>query len=413
MKTPAEFNQPDRVGGAHWTTGAADAGGVHTNSGVGNKAAYLITDGTTAEPGGTFNGQTFPGLGLTKAAQIYWGAENLITPGADYADLADALFASCSALIGGVAGIIAADCDNTVTPATVATQMKALTDPSVVRNVKITGGYHVMRVQWTAPATSGAAPVNSYLLTVSPSIEGNSSLVIDDFAARDVTLGGVPSGRTLSFSMQAVTSAGNSQPSPPITLRGTRVSLSGSSPVPYKKKAELTGRLTFTNGDGIAGRTVKLYRKLEGQRRFRSFRSKTTSNSGAYTFRVRQKHRAKYAVFFPANSTIMFGSLSARLPVSVSHRVTFHADHRSPHVGHAVHFSGRIKPADRGTVTLQRRRISDTKWTTFATDSVNARGHYAFAWTPHNGRDFEWRVVVKKSAAVDRGVSRTLRVHVT
>jgi bacillolysin len=413
MMTPANFDQPDRVGGTNWSTGAADNGGVHTNSGVGNKAAYLITDGTTAEPGGTFNGQTFPGLGLTKAAEIYWGAENLMTPGSDYADLADALFASCSALIGGVAGIVAGDCDNTVTQATVATQMKALTDPSVVRNVKITGGYQLMRVQWTAPATSGAAPVNSYVLTVSPSIGGESSLVIDDFSARDVTIGGVPPGRTFAFSMVAVTSAGNSPPSPPITLRGTRASLSSNSPVPYKRRAQLTGRLTFTNGDGVAGRTVKLYRKLEGQRGFRSFRSKRTSSSGAYTFRPRQVHRAKYVVLFPANSTIMFGSLSAKVPVSVSHRVSFHADDLSVQVGHAVHFSGRIKPADRGTVTLQRRRVSETKWTTFATDTVNARGHYALAWTPRNGRDFEWRVVVKKSTAVDRGVSRTLLVQVT
>jgi hypothetical protein len=341
-----------------------------------------------------------------------------MTPGSDYADLADALFASCSALVGGVAGIVAADCDTTVTQATVATQMKALTDPSVVRDVKITGGYQLMRVQWTAPATSGAAPVNSYVLTVSPSIGGESSLVIDDFSARDVTIGGVPPCRTFAFSMVAVTSAGTSPMSPPITLRGTRASLSSNSPVPYKRRAKLTGRLTFTNGDGVAGRTVKLYRKLQGQRGFRSFRSKTTSSSGAYTFRPRQKHRAKYAVLFPANSTIMFGSLSAKVPVSVSHRVSFHADHfHADHLsvpaGHVVHFSGRIKPADRGTVTLQRRRVSETKWTTFATDTVNARGHYALAWTPRNGRDFEWRVVVKKSAAVDRGVSRTLLIQVT
>jgi hypothetical protein len=237
--------------------------------------------------------------------------------------------------------------------------------------------------------------------------------VIDDFSARDVIIGGVPPGRTFAFSLVAVTSAGSSPPSPPITLRGTRASLSSNSPVPFKRRAVLTGRLTFTNGDGIAGRTVKLYRKLEGQRGFRSFRSKRTSSSGAYTFRPRQVHRAKYAVLFPANSTIMFGSLSAKVPVSVSHRVSFHADRLSVPAGHVVHFSGRIKPADRGSVILQRRRVSETKWTTFATDTVNARGHYAVAWTPRNGRDFEWRVVVRKSAAVDRGVSRTLLIQAT
>jgi hypothetical protein len=78
-----------------------------------------------------------------------------------------------------------------------------------------------------------------------------------------------------------------------------------------------------------------------------------------------------------------------------------------------VHFKGRIRPADRGTVTLQRRRVSATGWTTFATDTVNSNGHYALAWTPHNGNDFEWRVVVRRSPAADRGVSRTRLVQVT
>jgi hypothetical protein len=251
------------------------------------------------------------------------------------------------------------------------------------------------------------------VLTVSPSIGGESSLVIDDPAAREVTIGGVPSGRTFAFSLVAVSSAGNSPPSAPITLRGTRASLSGSSPVRYKDKAELTGRLTFTDGAGVAGRTVRLYRKLEGQRGFRSIRSKTTDSSGAYTFRPKQRARAKYIAFFPANSTLMFGSRSPKLAVSVRHRVSFHADHVSVRAGHAVHFKGKIRPADRGTVTLQRRRVSATDWTTFATDTVNSNGHYAVAWTPHNGRDFEWRVVVRRSPAADRGVSRTRLVQVT
>jgi Zn-dependent metalloprotease len=422
MKDPPSLGQPDRVGGLNWTNSATDDGGVHKNDGVGNKAAYLITDGTAAEPdrgtgspAGTFNGANIPvGLGEDRAAKLYWRTQQMLTPGADYGDLADTLYAACSALAIGPTPVTTVDeCNNVVMPATVATQMKSLTDPSVVRNVKITGGYQSMRVQWTAPATSGAAPVNSYVLTVSPFIGGESSLVIDDPAARDVTIGGVPSGRTFAFSMVAVSSAGNSPPSPPITLRGTKASLSSNSPVPYNSRAELTGRLTFTNGDGVAGRTVRLYRKLEGQSGYRLFRSKTTSSSGAYTFRPRQLHRARYFVLFPANSSLMFGSRSAKLAVSVRHTVSFHADDLSVRVGHVVHFYGKVAPADRGTVTLQRRRVSATTWTTFDSVAVNARGRYALAWTPHSGRDFEWRVVVRKSPAVDRGVSHTLRVQVT
>ena len=45
-----------------------DAGGVHRNSGVNNKAAYLMTDG------GTFNGRTITALGIPKVSRIYYAA---------------------------------------------------------------------------------------------------------------------------------------------------------------------------------------------------------------------------------------------------------------------------------------------------------------------------------------------------
>ena len=41
-----------------------DAGGVHSNSGVPNHGYALLVDG------GTFNGQSVPGIGLDKAAAI-------------------------------------------------------------------------------------------------------------------------------------------------------------------------------------------------------------------------------------------------------------------------------------------------------------------------------------------------------
>ena len=204
MKDPtaAPYDQPDRVRGLRWSTGqingsTVDNGGVHTNSGVGNKAAYLITDGATL-----FNGQTITGVGLTKAEQIYWRTQQMLTPGSDYADLANSLFAACTALIG-TAGIDATNCAN-VAKATTATQMlPTFTGPSAPLNMSIVGGYHQIRVRWSPPAASGTRPVNSYVVTVTPAIGGENSLAIDDPGARDVTIGGIPAGRTLTFSLFA------------------------------------------------------------------------------------------------------------------------------------------------------------------------------------------------------------------
>ena len=139
----------------------------------------------------------------------------MLTPGSDYADLADALEGACASLAtGAVAGITSADCLE-VAKATTATKMHVFSGPSEPRDVSVIGGDHQIRVRWSAPATDGTAPVNSYVLTVSPAIEGQNFLAIDDRGARDITVGGIPAGRTLTFRLLAVSSAGTSSPRRP------------------------------------------------------------------------------------------------------------------------------------------------------------------------------------------------------
>jgi hypothetical protein len=97
MKDPPQFNDPDRITSTLWTGDFSfvDHGGVHTNSGVGNKTAYLITDGDT------FNGTAVDGIGKDKAAAIYYRVNAfLLQSGSDYADLGNALQQSCNDLIG-------------------------------------------------------------------------------------------------------------------------------------------------------------------------------------------------------------------------------------------------------------------------------------------------------------------------
>ncbi len=104
MADPTIYGDPDKITSANYYTGTGDNGGVHFNSGVNNKAAYLMVDGNT------FNGKTVTGLGITKVAKIYYYAQaNLLVSGSDYADLYNALQTSCAAQIG-TAGITSADC---------------------------------------------------------------------------------------------------------------------------------------------------------------------------------------------------------------------------------------------------------------------------------------------------------------
>ncbi|MHC4498272.1 MAG: M4 family metallopeptidase, partial [Planctomycetota bacterium] len=86
MEDPTLFGDPDRIGSPNYFCGSDDNGGVHYNSGVANKTAYLLTDGDT------FNGYVVTGLGIDKVADLFYEVQtNLLVSGSDYQDLYDAL----------------------------------------------------------------------------------------------------------------------------------------------------------------------------------------------------------------------------------------------------------------------------------------------------------------------------------
>jgi len=95
MWDPTCLADPGKVTDAEYQCDVSDAGGVHTNSGVPNHGYALLADG------GAYNGQTILGIGLTKAAHIYWRAQSVYQgPASGFDDHADALEASCQDLIG-------------------------------------------------------------------------------------------------------------------------------------------------------------------------------------------------------------------------------------------------------------------------------------------------------------------------
>jgi bacillolysin len=111
MSNPGLFGHPDKMTSVNYDNGLyrggiSDNGGVHSNSGVNNKAASLLVDG------GTFNGYSITGIGLTKAAQLYYRVlNNYLLSGSDYQDLGASLNAACSALVkAGSFSFVSADC---------------------------------------------------------------------------------------------------------------------------------------------------------------------------------------------------------------------------------------------------------------------------------------------------------------
>jgi Zn-dependent metalloprotease len=95
MWTPTCHGDPGKVSDVEYVCSTADSGGVHGNSGVVNHGYALLVDG------GTYNGVTVTGIGLTKALPIYYRAMTVYqTPISNFVDHANALEGSCTELIG-------------------------------------------------------------------------------------------------------------------------------------------------------------------------------------------------------------------------------------------------------------------------------------------------------------------------
>ncbi len=102
MSDPPAYGDPDRA--SDYVCTSSDNGGVHTNSGIPNKAAYLMADGDT------FNGYTINGIGLEKTGQVVYRALSVyLTPSSGFVDYYSAMNTSCGDLIGRH-GITADDC---------------------------------------------------------------------------------------------------------------------------------------------------------------------------------------------------------------------------------------------------------------------------------------------------------------
>ncbi|HEY1524506.1 MAG TPA: M4 family metallopeptidase, partial [Solirubrobacteraceae bacterium] len=122
LRRPGRFGQPDSMTGRRYVGGLSDDAGVHTNSGVGNRTFYLISQG------GHQSGHRVRGIdgpSLTKSATLYLDVIEHLVSGSDYADLANVLDRSCRDLARHhTVGMTSADCTS-VHRATLATDLRA------------------------------------------------------------------------------------------------------------------------------------------------------------------------------------------------------------------------------------------------------------------------------------------------
>ncbi|MBA2873871.1 thermolysin [Anoxybacillus caldiproteolyticus] len=100
MSDPAKYGDPDHYSKRY--TGTQDNGGVHINSGIINKAAYLISQG------GTHYGVSVVGIGRDKLGKIFYRAlTQYLTPTSNFSQLRAAAVQSATDLYGSTSQEVA------------------------------------------------------------------------------------------------------------------------------------------------------------------------------------------------------------------------------------------------------------------------------------------------------------------
>ncbi len=94
LENPPKYGDPDHM--SQFLVTSADGGGVHTNSGIPNKAAYLLA------MGGTHHGKSVTGLGREVTAQIYYLAlTKYLSKLSDFRDARRQTLKACADLFPG------------------------------------------------------------------------------------------------------------------------------------------------------------------------------------------------------------------------------------------------------------------------------------------------------------------------
>lgn len=116
MKDPTIFGDPGAVNDGFYWHSSADNRGVHINSGISNKTAYLMADG------GEYSGVSLNGIGVDKMLAVFYEVQtNWFTYGSNFKDMGTYLWQGCNAL-ASEGTLTQADC-NQVAKAAAATQL--------------------------------------------------------------------------------------------------------------------------------------------------------------------------------------------------------------------------------------------------------------------------------------------------
>ncbi len=233
MSNPKLYGQPDTYLQINWYSGAADNGGVHTNSGVLNYWFYLLVSGKigTNDLGNAYN---VPALGWVDAEKITFLGETSLTSSATYSSCRTAMIAAATTLFGACSlqteavtrawyavgvGADFVPCfpqvmfngsSQTVTEAGAVGGATCLKTKTITVPVKITsGGTQSATVSFTLTGTASSGATLDYNISpatvtfpASSAVDQNLTIIINNDAYIEVN-------ETIILNVNTVTTTGN------------------------------------------------------------------------------------------------------------------------------------------------------------------------------------------------------------
>jgi hypothetical protein len=268
------------------------------------------------------------------------------------------------------------------------------------------GGPGEVVLDWEPPASAGTARLRSYVISVSPDLDGNDFVTVDP-AATGWVLDGLTPGVGYRVTLQAVTSLGTS---PPVTrtFRGSTIQVSAPASAAWGHRVQLAGTLHGAAGTGLSGRLVRLVRKDAGKHSWVVTDSVRSRPDGSFAFSWRARRSGSWFVLYRGTMSEI-GAAGRRRALAVGTAVSVAPLADPVRAGQALHLTGGVAPQQDGPVALQRRVGSG--WISVARGRVTD-GRWALTWqVPHAGPlDLRVRVPARRAAGLAAGTSRTLRL---
>jgi hypothetical protein len=286
--------------------------------------------------------------------------------------------------------------------------------PSAPTNVQATAGKGNATVSWHAPAHTNGSAVDSYTVTSSPD---NKKTTVTAYGSGAPPTTGVVSGLTngtaYTFTVTAHNGGGdsaNSDPSNSVTPKGDpTLTLRAPRSVARGSTATLRGQLLDTNGNPVAGASIKLQQRHSGAHQYGTLKVLKTSKHGRWSFDVKPLTTTRYKVRWHGDDADNSVVTARNVKVHETGRIT--SPKNGAHVSAGeVTVRGRASSAKGFPVSLQQRL--NGKWVTLDRGQVGSRHKVVLHANLAPGQAV-LRLQVSGELGTVSGHSRSVRVTVS